>query len=266
MARVISVALTFIDSFSKPSAQTIKNMQRIGREAQAAGKQIQASGRVMSNAGAAMTKSLTVPIVGVAVAAVKTAADFEEQMTKVKVIAGSTQDDFAQLKEEAKRLGATTKFSAQESAEAMEYMAQAGWGTNDILSGTEGVMNAAASSGENLADVASIMAKNITAFGDKASDASKYADVLASAAAVSAADINYMGEGFKYCASTAGAMNYKVEDMSIALAALSQAGIESGTAGASLRNIISNMAKPTDSQSEVMKKLGLSLTDNSGKT
>lgn len=266
MGRVISTAIQFIDGFTRPSKEVINSMRAMGNESIKAGKQIQNAGKTISSAGSSISKAITLPIAGIAVASIKTAADFEEAMTEVKVIAGSTGEEFKLLKDEAKRLGATTKFSAIESAEAMQYMAQAGWDTNAILEGTGGVMNAAASSGESLSSVANIMAKNITAFGDSAKDATMYADVLAAAAAVSAADVNYLGEGFKYCASTAGSMGYSVQDMSIALAAMSQSGIEAGTAGASLRNIISNMAKPTKSQAEVMERLGLSLTDSNGKT
>lgn len=266
MGRVISAAIQFIDGFTRPSREVIQSMRQMGNEAIKAGKQIQNAGKTIANAGATLTKTVTLPIAGVATAAVKTAADFEGAMTEVKVVAGATAQEFELLKDEAKRLGATTKFSAIESAEAMQYMAQAGWDTQAILEGTAGVMNAAASSGESLSSVANILAKNITAFGDSASDATMYADVLAAAAAVSAADVNYLGESFKYCASTAGSMGYSVQDMSIALAALSQGGIEAGTAGSSLRNIIANMAKPTKAQAAVMQELGLSLTDNQGRT
>lgn len=266
MGRVISTCIQFIDAFSNPSKETIKSMRKMATEAKAAGKSIEGTGKTISNVGSTLTKSITMPIAGVAAAAVKTATDFESAMTEVKVIAGATAEEFDKLKQEAKNLGATTKFSAIESAEAMQYMAQAGWDTQSILEGTEGVMNAAAASGESLANVANIVAKNITAFGDSAGQATMYADVMSAAAAVSAADINYLGEGFKYCASTAGSMGYSVQDMSIALAAMSQAGIEAGTAGATLRNIISNMAKPSKQQAAVMDKLGLSLTDSKGKT
>lgn len=234
MGRVISTVIQFIDGFTNPSKEVIKSMKQMGNEAIRAGKQIQNAGKTITNIGSTLAKSITLPIVGVAAASIKTAADFEEAMTEVKVVAGASAEELKALKEEAKNLGATTKFSAIESAEAMQYMAQAGWDTASILAGTKGVMDAAASSGEDLAMVANILAKNITAFGDTAADASRYADVLASAAAVSAADVNYLGESFKYCASTAGAMNYSVEDVSIALAAMSQSGIEAGTAGAAL--------------------------------
>lgn len=266
MGRVISTAIQFIDGFTRPSQAVINSMRNMGNEAIKAGKQIQNAGKTISSVGSTLTTAITLPVAGVATAAVKTAADFEAAMTEVKVVAGATAQEFELLKDEAKRLGATTKFSAIESAEAMQYMAQAGWDTQAILEGTAGVMNAAASSGESLSSVANILAKNITAFGDSASDATMYADVLAAAAAVSAADVNYLGESFKYCASTAGSMGYSVQDMSIALAALSQGGIEAGTAGSSLRNIIANMAKPTKAQAAVMQELGLSLTDNQGRT
>lgn len=266
MGRVISTALQFIDGFTKPSKAALDSMKKMGNDAIKAGKQIQSAGKAISSVGSSLSKSITLPIAGVAAAAIKTAADFEEAMTEVKVVAGATGKEFEALKQEAKHLGATTKFSAIESAEAMQYMAQAGWDTQAILEGTAGVMNAAASSGEDLASVAGILSKNITAFGDTAKDASRYADVLAAAAAVSAADVNYLGEGFKYAASTAGAMNYSVEDVSIALAAMSQSGIEAGTAGAALRNIISNMASPSKKQAEALKQLNLSLTDSKGNT
>lgn len=266
MGKVISVAMTFKDAFSNPCKETVKNLKYMGKEAMATGKSIQNAGKSITKVGSSLTKGITMPVVGIGVAAVKTAADFESAMTEVKVVAGATETEFAKLQEEAQRLGKTTKFSAIESAEAMQYMAQAGWDTKSILAGTEGVMNAAASSGEDLASVAEILSQNITAFGDTAKDANRYADVLSASAAVSAANITYLGNGFKYAAATAGSMGYSVEDISIAFSAMSNSGIKAETAGASLRNIISNMAKPTDSQAELMKKLGLSLTDSSGKT
>ena len=191
MGRVISTAIQFIDGFTRPSQAVINSMRNMGNEAIKAGKQIQNAGKTISSVGSTLTTAITLPVAGVATAAVKTAADFEAAMTEVKVVAGATAQEFELLKDEAKRLGATTKFSAIESAEAMQYMAQAGWDTQAILEGTAGVMNAAASSGESLSSVANILAKNITAFGDSASDATMYADVLAAAAAVSAADVNY---------------------------------------------------------------------------
>lgn len=266
MGRVISTALRFVDGFTRPSSDAIRNMQRMGREFQKAGRQIQNAGKSISNIGSSVAKSVTLPVVGIGAAAVKTAADFESAMSEVGAISGAGSKDMEKLTAKAKEMGATTAFSASESAEAMKYMAMAGWKTKDITEGVAGVMNLAAASGENLGTASDIVTDAMTAFGMKASQSTRFADVLAATSSNANTNVSMMGESFKYCASTAGAMGYKVEDISVALGLMANAGIKGSSAGTTVKNAIANMSKPTATQAELMKKLGISLTDNNGKT
>lgn len=256
--------MRFIDGFTKPSKEVIKSMRQMGKEAIKAGKQIQNAGKTISSTGSSLTKSITLPITGVAAAAVKTAADFESAMSEVGAISGASAKDMAELTAKAKEMGATTSFSASESAEAMKYMAMAGWKTADMTKGIAGIMNLAAASGESLAATSDIVTDGLTAFGMAAKESGRFADVMAATSSNANTNVSLMGETFKYCASTAGAMGYSIEDISVAIGIMGNAGIEGSMAGTTLKNTIANLAKPTDAQAAVMKQLGISLTDSSG--
>ena len=264
MGRVISTAIQFIDGFTKPSKEVINSMRSMGNEAIKAGKQIQSAGKTITSAGSTLTKAITVPIAGVATAAVKTAADFEAAMSEVGAISGASAQDLATLTAKAKEMGATTSFSASESAEAMKYMAMAGWKTADMTEGIAGIMNLAAAAGEDLGTTSDIVTDGLTAFGMSAKESGRFADVMAAASTNANTNVTMLGESFKYCAATAGAMGYNIEDISVALGVMANAGIKGSTAGTTLKNVIANMAKPTDAQAAVMQKLGISLTDSSG--
>ena len=264
MGRVISTAIQFIDGFTKPSKEVINSMRSMGNEAIKAGKQIQSAGKTITSVGSTLTKAITVPIAGVATAAVKTAADFEAEMSEVGAISGASAQDLATLTAKAKEMGATTSFSASESAEAMKYMAMAGWKTADMTAGIAGIMNLAAAAGEDLGTTSDIVTDGLTAFGMSAKESGRFADVMAAASTNANTNVTMLGESFKYCAATAGAMGYNIEDISVALGVMANAGIKGSTAGTTLKNVIANMAKPTDAQAAVMQKLGISLTDSSG--
>ena len=166
----------------------------------------------------------------------------------------------------AKEMGATTKFTAAESAEAFNYMAMAGWNAEQMMGGIEGILNLAAASGEDLGTTSDIVTDALTAFGLKASDATHFSDVLAQASSSANTDVGMMGETFKYVAPLAGAMGYNIEDMSAAIGLMANAGIKGSQSGTSLRNIITNLASPTDTVAGAMDDLGISLTDSDGKT
>ena len=139
-------------------------------------------------------------------------------------------------------MGSKTKFSASEAAEAMNYMAMAGWKTKDMLSGIEGIMNLAAASGEDLATTSDIVTDALTAFGLSAKDSGHFADVLAAASSNANTNVSMMGETFKYAAPIAGALGYSVEDTAEAIGLMANAGIKSSQAGTSLRNIMTKLS------------------------
>ena len=133
---------------------------------------------------------------------------------------------FDALREKAREMGAKTKFSASEAAEAMNYMAMAGWKSKDMIGGIEGVMNLAAASGEDLATTSDIVTDALTAFGLKAEDSSHFADVLAAASSNANTNVSLMGETFKYAAPIAGTLGYSVEDTAVAIGLMANAGIK----------------------------------------
>lgn len=217
--------------------------------------------------GSIATKGLAV--LGGAVSActgvvVKLGMDFESQMSKVQAISGATGDEIQLLTDKAKEMGAKTKFSATESAQALEYMAMAGWKTDDMLGGLEGIMNLAAASGEDLASTSDIVTDALTAFGMSASDSSHFADVLAVASSNANTNVGMMGETFKYVAPVAGALGFSAEDTALAIGLMANSGIKAGQAGTSLRAILSRMAKPTKEVQGAMDALNISMTNSDG--
>lgn len=197
-------------------------------------------------------------------AAVNVGMSFESQMSKVQAISGATGGELEALTEKAKEMGATTKFSATESGQAFEYMAMAGWKTEDMLGGIEGIMNLAAASGEDLAATSDIVTDALTAFGLSASDSGHFADILAAASSNANTNVGLMGETFKYVAPVAGALGFSAEDTATAIGLMANAGIKGSQAGTALRSIMSRLAKPTDDVAVAMSELGLSILNSDG--
>lgn len=196
--------------------------------------------------------------------AVKVGSDFEAGMSKVSAISGAAGADFEKLSDKAKEMGAKTKFSAAEAASAFEYMAMAGWKTEDMLSGIEGVMDLAAASGESLAVTSDIVTDALTAFGMSAKESGHFADVLAAASSNANTNVSMMGETFKYVAPVAGALGFSAEDTAVAIGLMANSGIKAGQAGTSLRSIMTRLAKPTDDVAIAMDELGISITNSDG--
>ena len=172
---------------------------------------------------------------------VEIAGDFEEGMSNVEALSGATADEMALLAEKAKELGATTKYTAQESADAMGYMAMAGWNAQEMLAGMDGVINLAAASGEDLAMVSDIVTDNLTAFGLTAADTAHFADVLAAAATSSNTNVSIMGETFKQSTSIAGALGYTIEDVAVAVGLMANSGVKGSIAGTALKNTFNGL-------------------------
>lgn len=231
-----------------------KGLETIGGAAQ---KGLSITSKILGGAAAAVT--------ALGGAAIKVGSDFEAGMSQVQAVSGASGEALEQLTEKAKEMGAKTKFSATESAEAMNYMAMAGWKTEDMLGGIEGIMNLAAASGEDLATTSDIVTDALTAFGMSASDSTHFADILAAASSNANTNVGLMGETFKYVAPLAGALKYSAEDTAMAIGLMANAGIKGTQAGTALRSIMTRMSKPTKESAMAMEALGLSITDSSGK-
>lgn len=218
----------------------------------------------ITGVGKSMTAKLTLPIAGVGAMAIKTGSDFQQSMANVKSITNATESEFAKLSDEAKRLGASTRFSASEASNAMSYLGMAGWNTTEIIQGLSPVLDLASASGTDLARTADIVSDALTGFGLTAKDTQMFTDVLAQVSRKANTNVEMLGESFKYIAPIAGSLGYSVQDTSVALGLMANAGIKGSQAGTSLRGALTRMISPTDEAGALMDKLGISMADTKG--
>lgn len=195
---------------------------------------------------------------------VNTYKDFEAAMSQVKAVSGATGSEFDKLTAKAKEMGATTKFTAKESAEAFNYMAMAGWNAEQMTDGISGILNLAAASGEDLATTSDIVTDALTAFGLKASDATHFSDVLAQASSSANTDVGMMGETFKYVASMAGSLSYSIEDVALMTGLMANSGIKSTQAGTALNSVLTRLATNSSGAADAIADLGVNFYDSTG--
>jgi TP901 family phage tail tape measure protein len=265
--------------FSKGFTSAYNDLKVFGDKSATAGQKFKGFSSALNTVGSGLAKGVTLPLLGVGTAAVKVASSFDSAMSEVKAISGATGTQFTQLRDKAIEMGAKTKFSATESAEAFKYMAMAGWDTKDMLNSISGVMNLAAASGEDLGTVSDIVTDAMTAFGLAAdgttkvlkngynvevSNAEHFSDVLAEASSRSNTNVSLMGATFKYVAPIAGAMGYSIEDTAVAIGLMANAGIKGEQAGTALRSTITRLVKPTKESGTAMDALGISVTNSDG--
>ena len=173
--------------------------------------------------------------------AVNVSRDFSASMSNVEALSGASASEIAALNAQAKELGATTQFTAKQSADAMGYMAMAGWNPEQMMSGMDGVLSAAAASGEDLAMVSDIVTDSMSAFQMGAEETGHFSDVLAAAAANANTSIGIMGETFKGSASVAGALGYSIEDVAVATGLMANVGVKGSIANTALRNTFNGL-------------------------
>ena len=268
MAINMGTAVAYLEldtsKFTKGFASARNDLQQFNNSSASISTRLTGLSNAMVATGSVLTKSVSVPLLTIGAAALKTTADFDAGMSEVKAISGATGTEFKQLETKAIQMGAKTKYSATEAASAFKYMAMAGWDTNDMLSGISGVMNLAAASGEDLATTSDIVTDALTAFGLSAKDSSHFADILAQASSRSNTNVGLMGETFKYVAPVAGALGYSAEDCAVAIGLMANSGIKASQAGTALRSLFTRLAKPTDTVAAAMEKYNITLTDANG--
>lgn len=268
MAVNMGTAIAYLEldtsKFSKGFVSAYNDLKVFGDKSATAEQKLNGLSSAFKTTGGLLSKNVTLPIVGVGAAAVKTATDFEAGMSEVKAISGATGSEFEALRDKAIEMGAKTKFSASDSAEAFKYMAMAGWDASQMMDGIAGVMNLAAASGEDLATTSDIVTDALTAFGLQASDSAHFADVLAQASSKSNTNVGLMGETFKYVAPVAGALGYSIEDTAVAIGLMANSGIKGSQAGTALRSTITRLAKPVGEAEKAVNDLGISMTNADG--
>lgn len=228
------------------------------------GGHLQSAGKNLETVGSTLTKTVTAPIIGLGGLVIKTSSTFESAMSRVQAVSGASGGELQKLNKKAQELGTTTAWSASEVADGMTEMAKAGWSASDIIDGMAGVLNSASASGEDLAQVSTIVADAITGFGLKAKDASRVADLLTQSANAGTIDITDLGESFKYISPIAKTMGFSIEDVTTAISAMSMSGIKGSQAGTALRTMFARMVKPTDDVKSAMDELGIKLTNSDG--
>ena len=191
-------------------------------------------------------------------------ANFESAMSQVEAVSGASAEEMDRLTAKAKEMGESTKFSASESAEAFNYMAMAGWKTEDMINGIGGIMNLAAASGSDLATTSDIVTDALTAMGYSAGDAGRLADVMAAASSNANTNVEMMGQTFQYAAPIVGALGYSMEDTAVAIGLMAYAGIKGEKAGTALRSILTRLSAPPKECADAMEKLELSITNADG--
>ncbi|MDM7534783.1 phage tail tape measure protein [Lactococcus lactis subsp. lactis] len=248
----------FVSTF-KDAAKQVQNFQNNTNST------MSTVGQVATSTGKTLTKAVTLPIVGIGVAAAKIGGDFESQMSRVKAISGATGSSFDELRQQAIDLGAKTAFSAKESAAGMENLASAGFDSKEIMKAMPGLLDLAAVSGGDVALASENAATALRGFNIDAGQSGHVADVFARAAADTNAEVGDMGEAMKYIAPVASSMGMSLEETAAAIGIMSDAGIKGSQAGTTLRGALSRIAKPTDEMKSKMDELGLSFYDSEGK-
>lgn len=195
---------------------------------------------------------------------ISTAGDFEASMSNVEALSEASGNELEALSDKAKEMGATTKFTAGESADALSYMALAGWNTQSMLEGISPVLNLAAAANMDLAQASDIVTDYLTAFGLKASDTTHFVDVMAYAMANSNTDVIQLGEAYKACAATATSLGYSVEETTAVLATMANAGVKGGEAGTALNAIFTRLATNTKECGDTLAEYGVQIYDAHG--
>ena len=270
------------DELGETAKQTANDVEALGEEAGKGAKHVDDLGDNADTAGDKFSAAsvavgefignLALDVLREAVSLLKdigqdildTGMAFESSMSQVEAVSGANAEEMEKLTAKAREMGATTKFSASEAADAMNYMAMAGWETEDMIDGIGGVLSLAAASNEDLATTSDIVTDALTAFGEGARKAGHLADIMAAASSNANTNVSMMGETFKYAASLAGSMGYTMEDTAIATGLMANSGIKATQAGTSLRAIMTRMAAPTKDSKTAMDALGISLDDGKG--
>lgn len=213
---------------AKDEASTIidKIKNKANSMSQELGSTLEKIGGKISSVGSKAIVGLTVPIIGVGIAAGTIGMDFDSSMSRVKAISGATGKEFTKLKDQALQLGADTAFSSKEAANGMENLASAGFSTTEIMTAMPGMLDLAASSGEDLANSADIAASTLRGFGLATDQAGHVADVLAKNASATNAAVSDTGEALKYISPVAQTAGWSLESVAASIGELANSGIK----------------------------------------
>lgn len=256
-----------LESQASKTNQTLSKIGEVGSKVESFGNGVTNVGKKVSVASAAVT--------AMGGAAVKTAADFESSMSQVQATMGITKDSMSTLDGQsvntmdalsdlAKEMGAKTAFSASECAEALNYLALAGYDTQEMADTLPTVLNLAAAGGLDLASASDMVTDAMSALGMKTSDANKMVDQMAKTASSTNTSVGQLGEGILTIGATAKTVKGGTAELNTALGILANNGIKGAEGGTHLRNVILSLQNPTDGAAKTMEKLGVQTYDSEG--
>lgn len=255
-----SGATQFVDDMKRASS-SVSNFKNKNERAF---NKMKSVGSSMKSTGKIMTAAITLPLAGIAAAAVKTGAQFDDQMSTVKAVTGATGDQMDSMRNQAKELGRSTRFSASEAAEGMEMLGRAGFDTDEIMDALPATLDLASAGAVDLGDAADITSNILSGFGMEAKETARVADILAQASADSNTDVEGLGESFKYVAPIASSLGIDIEDVAASIGTLGDAGIQGGQAGRMLRKGLQDLAAPSAEAASLMDELGIEVFDANG--
>ena len=204
---------------------------------------LKSTGEALSSVGAGLTAGVTAPVMALGASVVKTQMNFQDAMANVQALSGATGSELKMLEDTAKQMGESTVFSASECADALGYMALAGWDANQSAAGLPGVLNLAAASGMELAQASDLVTDYLTAFGLEADQAGRMADVLSYAQSNSNTTTQMLGDAFKNCAVNAHNAGMTLEETTAILGKLADSGLKGSEAGTALNAVIRDMTQ-----------------------
>ena len=239
------------DEGAKAEASTRKSMQDIGKS--------------MTNLGKSLSLKVTAPITAFGGLALRTAGNFEQAMNSVAAISGAAGDELEALRDVAKDLGSTTQFSASQAADAMGFLAMAGFDANQTMEALPGTLQLAAAAGLDLASSADTVSNILSGYGKEISELSHINDVLVATFTSANTDLQQLGEAMKYAGPVASAAGVSFEEAAAAIGLMGNAGIQGSMAGTSLRGALARMLNPTKQAAGTMEELGIALTDAAGR-
>ena len=261
MEHVLSARLELKDKFTSVISKAEKGLAGLYQKAQSMNWEKVNSG--LNKFGAVAIGGLA-GLGAIAGSSLTAFADLEDQVRRNKAIMGATAAEENMLMAQTRELGRSTKFTAQEVAQAQMYQAMAGMKTNEVLEITPKLLKLSIASGEDLASTSDILTDNMTAFGIELKDVDHFMDVMAATANNTNTSIAGLGEAYKYVAATSRSFE-SMEEVNIILGTLANAGVKSGKAGRNLAAIYARLSKTTPDMDAALKKVGLTLYDNNGK-
>lgn len=263
------------DKFDKTLSDTSKdadnasdNVKDLGDSAKDAETGFSAAavavGEFMGNLATELLQRATELIKNFASGTLETGKTFEASMSKVKALSRATATELADLDAAARQYGRDTQYSASECADALSYMALAGWQVDDMITALPGVLNLAAASEMDLAKASDVVTDYMTAFGWEAERAGEFADKMAFAMANSNTDTEMLGEAYKNCAATAESLHYSMEETTAAIMTMANAGVKGGESGTALNAVMTRLATDTKGCASALAEYGVNIYDEQG--